>query len=66
GTRHYISPVYVAGIYAALAEHDSAFEWLGRGFEARDDWMIYLRADPIFDRLRSDPRFPRLLAQVGP
>ncbi|MDQ3607250.1 MAG: hypothetical protein M3418_13810 [Gemmatimonadota bacterium] len=65
GTRHYISPVYVAGIYAALAEHDSAFEWLGRGFEARDDWMIYLRADPIFDRLRSDPRFPRLLAQVG-
>nr|MBA2245577.1 tetratricopeptide repeat protein [Gemmatimonadota bacterium] len=61
----YISPVYLAGIHAALAENDDAFEWLDRGLESRDDWMIYLRADPVFDPLRSDPRFPQLLATVG-
>jgi adenylate cyclase len=64
--RRYVSPAFFAGLHGALGEIESAFEWLDRGLEARDDWMIYLHAEPIFDSLRSDPRFARLLAMVGP
>jgi TolB-like protein/DNA-binding SARP family transcriptional activator len=65
-TRQYVSPVYVAAIYIGLDDRASAFEWLEKAAEERDDWMVYLRADPAFDPLRSDPRFFRLLARVGP
>jgi adenylate cyclase len=65
-TRQYVSPVYVAAIYIGLDDRASAFEWLEKAAEERDDWMIYLRADPAFDPIRSDPRFLRLLARVGP
>jgi adenylate cyclase len=64
--RRHVSPAYNAAIHMGLQEHDTAFRWLERAFEAQDDWMIFLRAEPVFDPLRSDPRFGQLLARVGP
>ena len=51
--------------YIRLGEKDKAFEWLEKMFEARDGMLIWLKADPDYDRLRSDPRFTDLVRRVG-
>ena len=63
--QRYPSPFYVAAIHAGLGERDATFEWLQRGYEARDGWMIELRTHPFFRSLHGDPRFERLLRLVG-
>ena len=65
GTREYVPAGRVAGIYGALAEKDAAFEWARKAVEQRDPTILWVRANPVFDPLRSDPRFPALLHQVN-
>jgi tetratricopeptide (TPR) repeat protein len=65
-SRHkYVSPVHIARVYAGLGNRDQAFESLERGYQGRDYNMPYLRADPTFDSLQSDPRFSVLRRRVG-
>jgi tetratricopeptide (TPR) repeat protein len=59
------SPFLMALVYTGLEDNDHAFEWLGKAIEAREWQMPMLKATPVFDRLRSDPRFPELLDRVG-
>jgi DNA-binding winged helix-turn-helix (wHTH) protein/TolB-like protein len=63
--KRYVSPYTVAGIYAGLGEKDLAFKWLEKAFEERDIWIVNLKVDPIFTKLRSDRRFPDLLLRTG-
>ena len=49
----------------ALDEKEAAFEGLERGVATRDQWMVWLKVDPMLDPLRSEPRFPSLLRAVG-
>jgi tetratricopeptide (TPR) repeat protein len=63
--RRYISPYCLAIIYLGLNEKDEAFEWLGKACEERNAWLVYLKVNPIFDGLRSDPRFDALLRRAG-
>ena len=60
-----VSPYSIAGIYAALGEHDRAFEYLNRAFQARSFQLVSLKVDPSFRNLRSDPRFEDLLHRIG-
>ena len=61
----YVQPIWIAAVHTALGEKDQAFEWLQKGYEDRSGWLVYLKIDPIFDSLRSDPRFADLLRRVG-
>jgi len=61
----YISSYSIAAIHAGLGEKDQAFIWLEKAYEERSGWLIWLRAEPISDPLRSDPRFQDLLCRVG-
>jgi len=63
--QHYVSPHWIASIYAGLGERDAAFEWLNKAVELRFGPLIYLKVNPIWDNLRSDPRFQILLSRVG-
>lgn len=63
--RRYVSPVDIAAIYTGLGEKDQAFAWLEKGYQARATRMTFLKVDPQFDSLRSDPRFADLLRRVG-
>jgi tetratricopeptide (TPR) repeat protein len=64
-TRRYVSPYTVAAIYTGLGEKDQAFKWLERAYEERDVWLMNLKVDPVFAKLRSDKRFQDLLTRAG-
>lgn len=61
----YVSPYQFASVYAGLNERDSAFEWLEKGYVARDRIVLLLKVHPMFDEIRSDPRFDNLIRRVG-
>jgi serine/threonine protein kinase/tetratricopeptide (TPR) repeat protein len=63
--RVYVSPYNVALIYAGLGEKDQALAWLERAFAERSTSMPYLKVDPEFDSLRSEPRFQTLLRRMN-
>jgi len=65
--RHtYVPSFHIAIIHAGLGQRDQALVWLEKGYQERSAWMVWLKVDPRFDALRSDPRFQDLLRRVGP
>jgi TolB-like protein/Tfp pilus assembly protein PilF len=54
----------LAHFYLYAGEKEHTLEWLERGCEERDASMPYLGL-PIFDLVRSDPRFQDLLRRIG-
>jgi len=63
--RAFIDSVELARLCALLGQKNEAFGWLAKAYEAREDGLIWLKVDPRYDNLRSDPRFSALLEQVG-
>ena len=64
--RHnYVPSFHIAIIHAGLGQRDQALVWLEKGYQERSAWMVWLKVDPRFDVLRSDPRFQDLLRRVG-
>ena len=59
-----ISPGDFAVVHALLGENDQAFKWLDKAYNEYDSWMFQLE-DPVWDPLRSDPRFQELLDRVN-
>jgi len=48
-----------------LGELDEAFVWLNRSADLKHPGIAVLRVDPMFDGVRSDPRFEQLMKRVG-
>jgi serine/threonine protein kinase/Flp pilus assembly protein TadD len=63
--KHYVSSYWIAGVYAGLNENDRAFEWLEKAFEERFELFISLKTSPLWDPIRTDPRFEELLKKNG-
>jgi serine/threonine-protein kinase len=61
----YVTSYGVAVVHAGLNEIEKALLWLGNACEERSHWLVWLRLDPRWDVLRSDPRFQSLLRKVG-
>jgi tetratricopeptide (TPR) repeat protein len=61
----YVPPYNIATIYTGLSEKDQAFRWLEKDYEDRSWYLVFLKADPELDLLRSDPRFGDLMRRVG-
>ena len=64
-TREYIDPCGIANIYLGMGERDLAYEWLEKAYKDRSPGMAWLKAEPKYDPLRSDPRFADLLRRIG-
>jgi len=63
--RKYVSPMHIARVYAGLGQRNEAFEALEQNYQLRDYNMPYLRVDPTFDSLHSDPRFSPFVSRLG-
>ncbi len=60
----YVPPTSFAWIHLGLGEIDSAFEWLDRAIDARDQFMMAIKSYAFFDPIRADPRFAALLRKM--
>ncbi|MGB8887198.1 MAG: protein kinase [Candidatus Korobacteraceae bacterium] len=61
----YVAPITWVMLYLGMGEIDLAFEWLEKAAEARDPLLCYLKVGPIYDPIRDDPRYVRLLQRIG-
>ena len=60
--RHTISPLSMRD----LGIRNQRLVWLGKAYDDRSGWLpLWLKVDPKFDALRSDPRFQDLLRRIG-
>ena len=61
----YVSPYDIAAVFAGLGDRERVLSALEHGYQEHDQEMIYLKVDPFFDQLHSDPRFQVLLRGMG-
>jgi len=54
----------VARRYLDAGDKDRAIDWFYKAYEAHDSSLAYL-GQPIWDPLRSNPRFQALLRRIG-
>jgi hypothetical protein len=55
--------VWIAKIYATLNDKELAFSWLERGLATGAIGSFY-KDDPVWDPIRSDPRFEALVEKM--
>ncbi len=63
--HHYVFPSVFAYAYLGLGDKDQALTFLERAYEEQDPALFWLKMSPIFDPLRSEPRFQVLLRHVN-
>jgi TolB-like protein/Tfp pilus assembly protein PilF len=63
--QRYVSRHDLAIAYLALDDKHQAMDWLEKAYEDRNWWMPWLRVEPRFDPLRSEPRFQALLRRMN-
>ena len=62
--QRYVSPSLIAQVHAGFGNTELAIEWLQRASEVRAADLSWLAVRPVFDTLRSDPRFNALVARI--
>jgi len=64
--QKHVSAVFMAKIYAGLQDKKKGFEWLEKAYEDRSIVSVgFVKTNPMFDPLRSDPRFSDLLRRTN-
>jgi serine/threonine protein kinase/Tfp pilus assembly protein PilF len=64
-SHKYIPSFFLARIYVGLGEKDLALEYFEKAYDERYGMLAYLKLEPAFDSLQSDPRFQALMERVG-
>lgn len=56
---------HIATLYAGIGDNEQALTWLEEACAARSGGMIWIKSFPYFRDLYSNPRFQRIVRQVG-
>jgi serine/threonine-protein kinase len=56
---------FIAVIYAALGDNESAINWLNEAYDHHEMEMPWLITEPQFNSLHEDPRFQDLVRKMG-
>ncbi|MBA3784016.1 MAG: hypothetical protein H0X15_00510 [Acidobacteria bacterium] len=51
--------------YTFLGDKEKALDNLEKAFESRAFLMVFVKADPLFDSLRSEPRYQEILRKMN-
>jgi TolB-like protein/DNA-binding winged helix-turn-helix (wHTH) protein/Tfp pilus assembly protein PilF len=62
--KRYVSPLFIAAIFAALGDNEQAFSWIEKAYEQHEN-ISSVNTDEDFSRLRSDPGFRDQLRRLG-
>jgi TolB-like protein/DNA-binding winged helix-turn-helix (wHTH) protein/Tfp pilus assembly protein PilF len=60
-----LDPIVFVTAYLGTGNNDQAMAWLEKAYAQHSNSLTGLKVDPIYDPLRSDPRFQNLLRHVG-
>jgi serine/threonine protein kinase/Tfp pilus assembly protein PilF len=63
--ERYTPALAFAMVHVGLGENDQALNWLDKAYEERFNRLAYLKREPVWDPLRSDPRFVDLLRRIN-
>lgn len=55
----------IAIVYCGLGDKDKTFEWLDKAYQERNFLLTRVKVSPLWDGLRSNPRFIALLKKIG-
>jgi serine/threonine protein kinase/tetratricopeptide (TPR) repeat protein len=55
----------IAGVYFILGENKEGWKWLEKAYDERSYYLTWLKVYPIYDNIRSDPRFQAMLKKMG-
>ncbi|HET6592810.1 MAG TPA: hypothetical protein VFG48_07830 [Xanthomonadales bacterium] len=55
----------IASVMAYRNEADRAFEWLDKAVEYSDDYLAEIVGEPLFNSIKSDPRWLPFLESIG-
>jgi adenylate cyclase len=61
----YQSPLNIALNYAFAGDDSEALDWLERAVDEHTPWLPEMKIDPMWDAVRSQPRFVALLKKIG-
>ena len=61
---NYIAPAPMAISLVCAGEHEEAIRWLQKAYADPYEFSR-IRVSPVYDPLRSDPRFQELLRKTG-
>ncbi|MHC4805621.1 MAG: protein kinase domain-containing protein [Planctomycetota bacterium] len=61
----YVSPYTLACFHFVLGKNDEGFKLLNRAFKEGDQKLCFLKIGPLFDSVRSDPRYTALLKKMN-
>ena len=62
--QKYVAAVQFVWIYIGLDDKDKAFEWLNRAYQDKEPWLAFIKNERIYDSLRDDTRFKKLLKKM--
>jgi hypothetical protein len=57
--------ISIAIIYFALGDKENGFQSLTKAVDEKDNGVRFLKVDPVWDNIRSDTRYQRLVAQLN-
>jgi eukaryotic-like serine/threonine-protein kinase len=59
------APFNLALVYLGLGDHTRAIDYLEQAYAASSQGLVWLKRDPIYDPLRSNPRFIALMKRLN-
>jgi DNA-binding winged helix-turn-helix (wHTH) protein/TolB-like protein/Flp pilus assembly protein TadD len=62
--QRFVTAYGMALVHTGLGQKDEAFAWLDKAFAERSHWLVWLRRDPRWNRLRDDRRFAPLVERL--
>lgn len=60
----YVPAINIARAYLRMGDKEQALEWLNTGCEERNVYALTISSDPLYDSLRTDRRFVKLLRRM--
>lgn len=61
----YVSPYQLSLVCCYLNDREGAIEFLEKAFEIKEAWLNWMGIEPVFDKLKDDPRFTAILEKTG-
>ncbi len=65
GRSIYVSPYTIATWFARAGDVQPTLDWLDKAYEDRAPFLLHVKADPVFDFVRTDERFQAVVKKIG-